>query len=251
MTVAQHGLGPATLKAPVDVTYLADTVIPAALFRGAGHGCGARISIIKKRTGMHESTIREFRIDSRGLTIGEPLDGFQEYERRSRLSRRGPAACCRSWASEGRAPLPSEPLSSHPWDRDAAAAALIKEAGYYANVCATSIALMHEIERRVRSRCHCREAIKTATTRPVRWLNDQPSWSDSDRAVDASGRRPRTVSGCCAAGTGARATSLSSTPFTRTTLVSIVGSAVGAGAASTDPRHLVDLTESESLLQTR
>ena len=35
------------------------------------------MSIIKKRTGMHESTIREYRIDDRGLTIGEPLDGFQ------------------------------------------------------------------------------------------------------------------------------------------------------------------------------
>jgi circadian clock protein KaiC len=35
------------------------------------------MSIIKKRTGAHESTIREYRIDSRGLTIGDPLDGFQ------------------------------------------------------------------------------------------------------------------------------------------------------------------------------
>jgi circadian clock protein KaiC len=35
------------------------------------------VSIIKKRTGMHESTIREYRIDNRGLTIGEPLNGFQ------------------------------------------------------------------------------------------------------------------------------------------------------------------------------
>jgi circadian clock protein KaiC len=35
------------------------------------------VSVIKKRTGMHESTIREYRIDSRGLTIGKPLDGFQ------------------------------------------------------------------------------------------------------------------------------------------------------------------------------
>jgi circadian clock protein KaiC len=35
------------------------------------------MSIIKKRTGFHEATIREYRIDNRGLTIGEPLDGFQ------------------------------------------------------------------------------------------------------------------------------------------------------------------------------
>jgi len=35
------------------------------------------MSIIKKRAGAHESTIREYRIDGRGLTIGDPLDGFQ------------------------------------------------------------------------------------------------------------------------------------------------------------------------------
>ena len=35
------------------------------------------ISVIKKRTGAHEATIREYRIDDRGLTLGEPLDGFQ------------------------------------------------------------------------------------------------------------------------------------------------------------------------------
>ena len=35
------------------------------------------ISIIKKRTGSHESTIREYRISARGLTIGEPLEAFQ------------------------------------------------------------------------------------------------------------------------------------------------------------------------------
>jgi circadian clock protein KaiC len=35
------------------------------------------MSIIKKRTGAHESTIREYRIDNRGLTVGGPLVGFQ------------------------------------------------------------------------------------------------------------------------------------------------------------------------------
>src|SRR5258705_13337559 len=75
MTVAQHGLV-GDMKAPVNVTYLADTVILLRYFEALGTVRRA-ISIIKKRTGMHESTIREFRIDSRGLTIGEPLDGFQ------------------------------------------------------------------------------------------------------------------------------------------------------------------------------
>src|SRR6201747_1197043 len=75
MTVAQHGLV-GDMKAPVDVTYLADTVILLRYFEALGSVRRA-MSIIKKRTGAHESTIREYRIDSRGLTIGEPLDGFQ------------------------------------------------------------------------------------------------------------------------------------------------------------------------------
>jgi circadian clock protein KaiC len=75
MTVAQHGLV-GDMKAPVDVTYLADTVVLLRYFEALGSVRRA-ISIIKKRTGVHESTIREYRIDNRGLTIGEPLDGFQ------------------------------------------------------------------------------------------------------------------------------------------------------------------------------
>ena len=75
MTVAQHGLV-GDMKSPVDVTYLADTVVLLRYFEALGSVRRA-ISIIKKRTGAHESTIREYRIDNRGLTIGEPLDGFQ------------------------------------------------------------------------------------------------------------------------------------------------------------------------------
>ncbi len=74
MTVAQHGLV-GDMKAPVDVTYLADTVILLRYFEAMGSVRRA-ISIIKKRTGAHEATIREYRIDRRGLTIGAPLDSF-------------------------------------------------------------------------------------------------------------------------------------------------------------------------------
>jgi circadian clock protein KaiC len=75
MTVAQHGLV-GDMKAPVDVTYLADTVILLRYFEAIGTVRRA-MSIIKKRTGAHESTIREYRIDGRGLTMGKPLEGFQ------------------------------------------------------------------------------------------------------------------------------------------------------------------------------
>jgi circadian clock protein KaiC len=74
MTVAQHGLV-GDMKAPVDVTYLADTVVLLRYFEALGSVKRA-ISIIKKRTGAHESTIREYRIDGRGLTIGAPLENF-------------------------------------------------------------------------------------------------------------------------------------------------------------------------------
>jgi circadian clock protein KaiC len=75
MTVAQHGLV-GEMQAPVDVTYLADTVILLRYFEALGHVRRA-ISIIKKRTGAHEPTIREYRIGNNGLTIGAPLVGFQ------------------------------------------------------------------------------------------------------------------------------------------------------------------------------
>ena len=75
LTVAQHGLV-GDMKSPVDVTYLADTVILLRYFEAAGKVKRA-ISVIKKRTGKHEDTIREFKIGDRGLTLGEPLSGFQ------------------------------------------------------------------------------------------------------------------------------------------------------------------------------
>jgi circadian clock protein KaiC len=74
MTVAQHGLV-GDMQAPVDVTYLADNVILLRYFEAAGRVRRA-VSIIKKRSGSHESTIREYRIGNAGLTMGPPLEGF-------------------------------------------------------------------------------------------------------------------------------------------------------------------------------
>jgi circadian clock protein KaiC len=74
MTVAQHGLV-GDMQAPIDVTYLADTVILLRYFEAMGKIRRA-ISIIKKRSGMHETTIREFGISGRGLSMGGPLEAF-------------------------------------------------------------------------------------------------------------------------------------------------------------------------------
>jgi len=74
VTVAQQGIV-GDMKSPVDVTYLADAVILLRFFE-AGGSVRRALSVIKKRGGRHEDTIREFWID-RGLHIGEPLVEFQ------------------------------------------------------------------------------------------------------------------------------------------------------------------------------
>jgi circadian clock protein KaiC len=74
MTVAQHGLI-GNMNTPVDLTYLADTVILMRYFEQGG-GIRKAISVVKKRTGHHENFIREFQLDERGVRVGEPLTEF-------------------------------------------------------------------------------------------------------------------------------------------------------------------------------
>ncbi|MBV9829845.1 MAG: AAA family ATPase [Alphaproteobacteria bacterium] len=75
LTVAQHGLiGEMTQS--LDVTYLADSVIMLRFFEARGRVRRA-MSVIKKRTGSHENTIREFTIGERGIRVGPPLEQFQ------------------------------------------------------------------------------------------------------------------------------------------------------------------------------
>lgn len=75
LTVAQHGMI-GDMRQSVDLTYIADTVILLRYFEALGRVRRA-ISVIKKRTGAHEDTIREFRISDDGLFVGEPLEAFQ------------------------------------------------------------------------------------------------------------------------------------------------------------------------------
>jgi circadian clock protein KaiC len=75
LTVAQHGLV-GDMRLPVDITYLADTVVLLRYFEAMGRVRRA-ISVMKKRGGAHEATIREFRISSDGLQVGEPLTEFE------------------------------------------------------------------------------------------------------------------------------------------------------------------------------
>jgi circadian clock protein KaiC len=75
LTVAQHGLI-GTMHAPLDVTYLADTIIFFRFFEASGQVRKA-ISVLKKRVGRHEDTIREFQISAEGIRVGSPLSEFR------------------------------------------------------------------------------------------------------------------------------------------------------------------------------
>lgn len=75
LTVAQHGMV-GEMRSPVDVTYLADTVVLLRYFEAFGRVHRA-ISLLKKRTGAHENSIREFRIGRDGISVGPVLENFQ------------------------------------------------------------------------------------------------------------------------------------------------------------------------------
>jgi circadian clock protein KaiC len=74
LIMAQHGLID-SMKSPSDITYLADTVVLLRYFEFQGHIKKA-ISVIKKRTGFHESSLREYSIQQAGITVGKPLSDF-------------------------------------------------------------------------------------------------------------------------------------------------------------------------------
>ncbi|MGN6553193.1 MAG: ATPase domain-containing protein, partial [Verrucomicrobiota bacterium] len=76
LVLAQHGLM-ANVQTPVDLTYLADTVVSLRYFEAVGEVKQA-VAIIKKRSGNHEKTIREFKlVTGKGIHIGQPLKEFR------------------------------------------------------------------------------------------------------------------------------------------------------------------------------
>jgi circadian clock protein KaiC len=74
LILAQHGLvGP--MDTPLDISYLSDSVLMLRYFEADGTVRRA-LSVVKKRSGNHEHTIREFRLSSGGVKVGPPLKGF-------------------------------------------------------------------------------------------------------------------------------------------------------------------------------
>ena len=75
LILAQSGMV-GQMQSPVDLTYLSDAVLLLRFFEARGEIRRA-VSMLKKRTGPHEATIRELMIDTGGLRVGPKLEGFR------------------------------------------------------------------------------------------------------------------------------------------------------------------------------
>ncbi|NDZ14550.1 circadian clock protein KaiC [Variovorax sp. WS11] len=73
---AQHGLIGMQMQTPVDASYLADSVVLLRYFEDGGEVRQA-ISVLKKRGGAHERTIRSFSLNAQGIHVGAPLRNFR------------------------------------------------------------------------------------------------------------------------------------------------------------------------------
>ncbi|MGZ3304437.1 MAG: ATPase domain-containing protein [Asticcacaulis sp.] len=76
LVVAQFGLLGQAMTSVIDTSYLADNVILFRYFEASGE-VRQLISVVKKRSGQHERSLREFWISNEGIRIGAPLQDFQ------------------------------------------------------------------------------------------------------------------------------------------------------------------------------
>ncbi|HEX2250434.1 MAG TPA: ATPase domain-containing protein [Gemmatimonadales bacterium] len=76
LTLAQHGMFASVQGSQAEVSYLADSLIMLRFFEAFGEVRNA-MSVLKKRSGHHEHTIREFQVTNHGVRVGEPLREFQ------------------------------------------------------------------------------------------------------------------------------------------------------------------------------
>jgi circadian clock protein KaiC len=76
ITLAQHGVIGSTMNSPVDISYLADSVLLFRYFESGGQVKQA-LSVMKKRTGRHERTIREMSFKDNRIQVGGPLEDFE------------------------------------------------------------------------------------------------------------------------------------------------------------------------------
>ena len=250
LTVAQHGLI-GDMKSPVDVTYLADTVLLLRYFEAAGQVRRA-VSVLKKRTGAHENAIREFSIDKNGLSIGEPLDKFQGVLRGVPQYRGEQME--RELLNRTHDNLSERALILAPQGRDAfVAARILGEAGLVPAICNDLSAFLREVDLGAGVAVLTDDAIRNADIKGLAsWVGSQPPWSDFPFVLltergDGIERNPAAARQMEALGN----VSFLERPFHPTTLISVVKTALRGRRRQYEARaRLEALHESESLART-
>jgi PAS domain S-box-containing protein len=138
-------------------------------------------------------------------------------------------------------------------ERDAAKTAhLIKEAGYYANICGDLVELQRQIASGAGLAIIADEVLRHADlTGLTQWLNEQPSWSDFPIVLMSEAGGPERNPEAARLGRELGNVTFIERPFHPTTLVSLVAAAVRGRRRQYETRAILgDLTENESLLQT-
>ena len=243
LVLAQHGLiGP--MQTPIDISYLSDTVLMLRYFEAAGHVRRA-LSVVKKRSGPHEDTIREFRCPHRGWRSGRRWPG-------SAVSSPAlpPTAVARSRSCTApRMTAVPDPRSEQvlvlaPIGRDAPAAELLlRQAGISAVICSDAGDLLRRLEQGAGAALVAEEGFgREIGEQLVHWVEHQPPWSDfpfvvltSKRTAEAiDGKRLRLLSLL-------KNVSLLERPVHAVTLVSAVQAALRARRRQYEVRgHLLD-----------
>ncbi len=176
LVVAQHGLLGASMTSSVDVSYVSDTVILLRYFE-AGGTVRKAVSVLKKRTGAHETSIRELSFDANGINVGPVLADFHGVL--SGIPSQQPQA------AEPRDPLNDRALEERmlilaPTGRDAAlTATLLRKGGLFAHICRDLPALFAEVARGAACMLVAEEVITAAAAQQIgAFLEDQEAWSD-------------------------------------------------------------------------
>jgi PAS domain S-box-containing protein len=260
LTVAQHGLV-GEMRSPVDVTYLADSVVLLRYFEAFGRVRRA-VSVLKKRTGAHEDTIREVPHRPGRLPPGRaPRQLPGRAARRAHLTGEGPELLADEAPGRrevgrrdpGRLPLmplrPERALILAPRGRDAVlAGAMLAEAGLDPVCCADPPSLLHALEEGAGLAVVTEEAFRDADLAPLSaWIEAQPEWSDfpfvllTDRAGGLE-RNPAASRWLALLGN----VSLLERPFHPTSLVSLARAALRGRRRQYEARaRLEALRESE------
>ncbi len=257
LVLAQHGLmGP--MQTPLDISYLSDAVLMLRYFEAEGRVRRA-ISVVKKRSGAHEDTIREFRLTNEwGQSRPAAYRVSGHPDRRAGLPGRcEPAASDRKTAGlTGNAGNPENGervLVLAPTGRDGrAACAIIEQAGLAAKLCSGIDTLRTALEAGAGAAVIAEEAFfGVDLTGLFDWVETQPPWSDFPFVILTTRRddpRPRQQTLKLIA--NLRNVMLQERPLQAVTLVSTVQAALRARLRQYQTaRHLAEREHAASRLE--